>query len=114
MAATLAELGATPATRRIAVLGAMRELGADEDRYHAELAEPLLAARIDHAVLVGPEMAALADALGKSGAPRLPRPCKSIMCKPVPRPPMCWRGSALQAATRSSSRVRIRLVWARW
>ncbi|WP_022675967.1 UDP-N-acetylmuramoyl-tripeptide--D-alanyl-D-alanine ligase [Novosphingobium sp. B-7] len=66
MAVTLAGLGATPAARRIAVLGAMRELGADEDRYHAELAGPVLAAGIAHAVLVGPEMAALAAALGKS------------------------------------------------
>ena len=74
MVATLAELGKTPAARRIAVLGAMRELGADEDRYHAELAEPLLAAGIAHAVLVGPEMAALADALGKSGAAALAAP----------------------------------------
>ncbi|GHC88283.1 UDP-N-acetylmuramoyl-tripeptide--D-alanyl-D-alanine ligase [Novosphingobium pokkalii] len=74
MAATLAELGKTPAARRIAVLGAMRELGADEDRYHAELAEPLLGAGIAHAVLVGPEMAALADALGKSGAAALAAP----------------------------------------
>ena len=32
MRATLAQLGATPATRRIAVLGAMRELGFDVDR----------------------------------------------------------------------------------
>lgn len=66
MAVTLAGLGATPAARRIAVLGAMRELGADEDRYHADLAGPILAAGVAHAVLVGPEMAALADALGKS------------------------------------------------
>jgi hypothetical protein len=51
---------------------------------------------------------------GKAAPPRLQRLCKSIMCKPVPRPPMCWRGSALRAGTRSSSRVRIRLVWARW
>lgn len=71
MAVTIAGLGATPATRRIAVLGAMRELGADEDRYHAELAAPLLAARIDHVVLVGAEMAALARALGKNDAPSL-------------------------------------------
>ncbi|WP_333837058.1 UDP-N-acetylmuramoyl-tripeptide--D-alanyl-D-alanine ligase [Novosphingobium sp.] len=66
MAVTLAGLGATPAARRIAVLGAMRELGADEDRYHAELAAPLLAAGVSHAILVGAEMAALAQALGKS------------------------------------------------
>jgi UDP-N-acetylmuramoyl-tripeptide--D-alanyl-D-alanine ligase len=74
MAVTLAGLGATPAARRIAVLGAMRELGADEDRYHAELAGPVMAAGIAHAVLVGPEMAALADALGKSAGAALAAP----------------------------------------
>ncbi|MET0252130.1 MAG: UDP-N-acetylmuramoyl-tripeptide--D-alanyl-D-alanine ligase [Novosphingobium sp.] len=66
MRATIVQLGATAARRRIAVLGGMKELGAEEARYHAELAGPLAAAGIDHAVLVGGEMAALAEALGKS------------------------------------------------
>lgn len=66
MRATIAQLGATPAARRVAVLGAMRELGADEDRYHRELVAPLRDAGIDRVILVGPEMAALAHALGKS------------------------------------------------
>ena len=66
MRATLAELGRTPARRRIAVLGAMKELGGAEARYHAELAGPLIAAGVDRAILVGAEMAALAEALGKS------------------------------------------------
>ncbi|MBA4354688.1 MAG: UDP-N-acetylmuramoylalanyl-D-glutamyl-2, 6-diaminopimelate--D-alanyl-D-alanine ligase [Novosphingobium sp.] len=68
MAATLRQLGQTPATRRIAVLGAMRELGADEARYHAELARPVVEGKVDRLILVGPEMAALADALGKNPA----------------------------------------------
>lgn len=68
MTATLRQLGATPAARRVAILGAMRELGADEARYHAELAGPIAEGRVDRLILVGPEMAALADALGKSGA----------------------------------------------
>jgi UDP-N-acetylmuramoyl-tripeptide--D-alanyl-D-alanine ligase len=68
MAATIRELGRTDARRRIAVLGAMKELGEHEDRYHAELATPLTDAGIDRAVLVGDEMTALAEALGKSGA----------------------------------------------
>jgi len=68
MAATIGELGKTAAARRIAVLGAMKELGEQSDRYHAELAAPLGEAGIDRVVLVGEEMAALAQALGKSGA----------------------------------------------
>jgi UDP-N-acetylmuramoyl-tripeptide--D-alanyl-D-alanine ligase len=67
MAATIRELGRTEARRRIAVLGGMKELGEHEARYHAELATPLREAGIDRAVLVGDEMAALAEALGKSG-----------------------------------------------
>jgi len=68
MRATIHELGKTEATRRIAVLGAMKELGDQEERYHAELAAPLGEAQIDRVVLVGDEMRALAEALGKSGA----------------------------------------------
>jgi UDP-N-acetylmuramoyl-tripeptide--D-alanyl-D-alanine ligase len=67
MKVTIEQLGATRAVRRVAVLGAMKELGAAEAQYHAALAEPLLAAGIERIVLVGPEMAALASALGKSG-----------------------------------------------
>ena len=67
MAATIRELGKTEARRRVAVLGAMKELGEAEARYHAELAGPLHGANVDRAVLVGEEMAALAEALGKSG-----------------------------------------------
>ena len=67
MAATLAQLGATPAARRIAVLGAMKELGEHGPAYHAELAGPLAAADVAYAVLVGEEMAALAEVLENSG-----------------------------------------------
>ena len=66
MRATLAQLGATPAKRRIAVLGAMKELGAHSPAFHAAMAEPIRAAGIDRLVLVGDEMRALADELGKS------------------------------------------------
>ena len=68
MAVTIAELGRTPARRRIAVLGAMKELGGASDAYHADLAAPLLAAGVDRVVLVGDEMGALAQVLGKSAA----------------------------------------------
>lgn len=68
MRATLAQLGATKATRRIAVLGAMKELGDFAPKFHAALIEPIAAAQVDYLVLVGDEMAALADELGKSAA----------------------------------------------
>jgi UDP-N-acetylmuramoyl-tripeptide--D-alanyl-D-alanine ligase len=68
MRATLALLGRTPAKRRIAVLGAMKELGSHGPDYHAALAEPMVAAALDYAVLVGEEMAPLAQELGKRSA----------------------------------------------
>lgn len=70
MRATLAQLAATPARRRIAVLGAMKELGTHGPTYHAALAKPLADANVDFAVLVGEEMHALAEELGKSGEMR--------------------------------------------
>jgi len=63
MAATLAQLGEEPATRRIAVLGAMKELGAQSDALHRGLADPVRAAGVAFVILVGEEMAPLADAL---------------------------------------------------
>jgi UDP-N-acetylmuramoyl-tripeptide--D-alanyl-D-alanine ligase len=59
MAAALAVLGETPARRRLAVLGAMRELGDASDALHAGLAAPIRAAGVEALALVGPEMAAL-------------------------------------------------------
>jgi len=67
MRATLRQLGQTPAGRRIAVLGSMKELGDFADGFHAQLAEPLAQAMVDHVILVGEEMRALARELGKSG-----------------------------------------------
>lgn len=63
MAATLAVLGRERAARRVAVLGDMRELGGLSARYHAALADPIEAAGVDFALLVGEEMSALAYAL---------------------------------------------------
>jgi UDP-N-acetylmuramoyl-tripeptide--D-alanyl-D-alanine ligase len=68
MRATLRQLGQTPATRRIAVLGSMKELGDFAPKFHAQLAEPLAEAQVDYAILVGEEMRALARHLGKGGA----------------------------------------------
>ena len=67
MRATLTQLGATPAGRRVAVLGSMKELGDFAAAFHAQLAAPLRDAGVDFAVLVGPEMVALARELGKAG-----------------------------------------------
>jgi UDP-N-acetylmuramoyl-tripeptide--D-alanyl-D-alanine ligase len=66
MRATLVQLGATPAGRRIAVLGSMKELGDLAPSFHAQLAEPLAEAHVDYVVLVGEEMLALARELGKA------------------------------------------------
>jgi UDP-N-acetylmuramoyl-tripeptide--D-alanyl-D-alanine ligase len=66
MRATLKTLGAQKiAGRRIVVLGSMRELGSGSDGFHAELAEPIQAACVDFAILVGEEMRPLAKALGQ-------------------------------------------------
>jgi UDP-N-acetylmuramoyl-tripeptide--D-alanyl-D-alanine ligase len=65
MRATLAQLGQTPASRRVAVLGAMKELGDFGPGFHAALAEPLAGADVDFAILVGDEMRPLARELGK-------------------------------------------------
>ena len=65
MAATLKSLGAeTDASRRIAVLGPMRELGEHADDLHAGLAEPIMAAKVDRLILIGEDMAPLVSALG--------------------------------------------------
>lgn len=68
MRATLKALAATPATRRIAVLGSMKELGDFADAFHRQLAEPLIEAGVAFTVLVGEEMRALAEELGKAAA----------------------------------------------
>src|SRR5690606_5275086 len=66
MRATLAQLGTTPASRRVAVLGSMKELGDFAPSFHAQLAAPLGEAQVDYAILVGEEMLALARELGKA------------------------------------------------
>jgi UDP-N-acetylmuramoyl-tripeptide--D-alanyl-D-alanine ligase len=71
MRATLKALAATPATRRIAVLGSMKELGDFADAFHRQLAEPIAAAGVAHVILVGAEMRALAEELGKGGTASL-------------------------------------------
>jgi UDP-N-acetylmuramoyl-tripeptide--D-alanyl-D-alanine ligase len=64
MAATLKSLGEErDVTRRIAVLGPMRELGSHSERLHAGLAPAVLAARVDRLILIGDEMRPLDEAL---------------------------------------------------
>ena len=65
MAATLKSLGAErDVSRRIAVLGPMRELGPHGAALHAGLATPVLAAHVDRLILIGDEMRPLDEALG--------------------------------------------------
>jgi UDP-N-acetylmuramoyl-tripeptide--D-alanyl-D-alanine ligase len=63
MRAAFAVLAMTPAKRRIAVLGDMRELGPDAEKLHAGLAEALEAERIDLVLCCGPLMRRLYEAL---------------------------------------------------
>jgi len=62
MAATLASLGAEKGvSRRIAVLGPMRELGSHSDELHAGLAPAVRQAHVDCLILIGDEMRPLAE-----------------------------------------------------
>jgi UDP-N-acetylmuramoyl-tripeptide--D-alanyl-D-alanine ligase len=64
MAATLKSLGEErDVTRRIAVLGPMRELGPHSGALHAGLAPEVLGARVDRLILIGDEMRPLDEAL---------------------------------------------------
>jgi UDP-N-acetylmuramoyl-tripeptide--D-alanyl-D-alanine ligase len=63
MRATLAVLGAETASRKLAVLGEMRELGEASAAFHAELAGPVRSAGVQSVILVGEAMAPLAAAL---------------------------------------------------
>jgi UDP-N-acetylmuramoyl-tripeptide--D-alanyl-D-alanine ligase len=89
MRATLAALADTPARRRIAVLGAMKELGDFAPSLHAALAQPIADAGVDFAVLVGDEMSSLAlalansDELGKSPKSALGRAVAFAHCRSV-------------------------------
>jgi UDP-N-acetylmuramoyl-tripeptide--D-alanyl-D-alanine ligase len=69
MAATLKSLGEErDATRRIAVLGPMRELGPHSEALHADLAPAVLEAHVDELILIGEEMRPLAEqVVGKLG-----------------------------------------------
>lgn len=68
MAAALAVLRDTPARRRLAVLGAMRELGGETAARHAGLVDSINEAGVSELALVGAEM----EALKLDGAAHLP------------------------------------------
>lgn len=63
--AVLAEIAPMGQGRRLAMLGAMRELGSQSDAFHADLAPHVIAAGISSIILVGPEMKPLAVALSR-------------------------------------------------
>ena len=81
MKATLAQLGVTHAKRRIAVLGAMKELGEHGAAYHAALMGPIAASGVDYVVLVGGEMQVLADEMGKDAASALGKGTRFAHCE---------------------------------
>jgi UDP-N-acetylmuramoyl-tripeptide--D-alanyl-D-alanine ligase len=61
MRAALAALAGLSATRRVAVLGAMAELGPDADAEHERLGRDAAAAGVDLVVAVGPDAVGIAD-----------------------------------------------------
>ena len=81
MLGQISEFDQTPVTRRIAVLGAMKELGDFGPALHAQLATPLTEARVDVALLVGEEMRSLADELGKSASQPLGKGLSFAHCQ---------------------------------
>jgi UDP-N-acetylmuramoyl-tripeptide--D-alanyl-D-alanine ligase len=66
MRAAIATLAATPAKRRIAVLGDMLELGTMSEAAHKSLAQELVAAKIDQVYCAGPLMRLCFEALPKT------------------------------------------------
>jgi UDP-N-acetylmuramoyl-tripeptide--D-alanyl-D-alanine ligase len=63
MRATMAELAKTSGERRVVILGSMKELGENSPAFHRALKDPLEAADVSYALLVGEEMVELAKAL---------------------------------------------------
>ena len=53
--------------KRIAVLGEMRELGAESERGHSEVGETAAALKIDHLIVIGETAAAIADGATRAG-----------------------------------------------
>jgi UDP-N-acetylmuramoyl-tripeptide--D-alanyl-D-alanine ligase len=70
MRAALAALAGMPAGRRIALLGAMAELGPDADAEHERLGRDAAAAGIDLVVAVGSDAVGIADGAAAAGRRR--------------------------------------------
>ncbi|SDD12035.1 UDP-N-acetylmuramoyl-tripeptide--D-alanyl-D-alanine ligase [Geodermatophilus telluris] len=68
MRAALAAVAGMPATRRVAVLGGMAELGPTADAEHERLGRDAVAAGVDLLVAVGPEAAGLVTGAAAAGA----------------------------------------------
>ena len=79
--AKIALIGAGQIGGTLAHLAAMKELGDFSQRFHAQLLGPLLEAQIDHVILVGDEMRALAAQLGKPQATSLGKPPTFAHCE---------------------------------
>ncbi|WNV77847.1 UDP-N-acetylmuramoyl-tripeptide--D-alanyl-D-alanine ligase [Geodermatophilus sp. DSM 44513] len=69
MRAALAALAGLPARRRVAVLGAMAELGPDAAAEHERLGRDAVAAGVDLVVAVGADAVGIADGALAAGAP---------------------------------------------
>ncbi len=67
MRAALAALAGLPATRRIAVLGGMAELGPDAAAEHERLGRDAVAAGVDLVVAVGPDAVGIAGGASAAG-----------------------------------------------
>ncbi|MGY1777598.1 UDP-N-acetylmuramoyl-tripeptide--D-alanyl-D-alanine ligase [Geodermatophilus sp. SYSU D00804] len=68
MRAALAALAGLPATRRVAVLGGMAELGPDADAEHERLGRDAVGAGVDLLVAVGPDAVGMVSGATAAGA----------------------------------------------
>ena len=88
MRAALEHLAGSDAVRRVAVLGAMAELGAGSAGFHREIGAHASALGIDVLVPVGEDALALHGRLRRARLTRSPR---------RRRPGRCWRSSPSRA-----------------
>ncbi|MGE4619877.1 MAG: UDP-N-acetylmuramoyl-tripeptide--D-alanyl-D-alanine ligase [Planctomycetota bacterium] len=65
---SIAELGQSAATRKVAVIGTMEELGADEDHYHIEAGRLCVEMGIDTVFVVGRAASWIAQGVRESGS----------------------------------------------
>ena len=68
MAATITALGCASADRHVAILATMKELGSKSAEFHVGIKAHLDAAGVSYALLVGEEMAPLAETLARDVA----------------------------------------------